>query len=60
MTYGKLKKQVAGSLDMGESGAVYFAKNSTTAYLFLTYDVNNNSKVYVINRTFKQTSFTKN
>lgn len=45
---------------MGESGAVYFAKNSTTAYLFLTYDVNNNSKVYVINRTFKQTSFTKN
>lgn len=59
MTYGDLKKQVPGRLDVGEAGAVYSAKNSTTDYLFLKTSVNKKSKVYLISRTFKQTSFTK-
>lgn len=61
MTYGTLKKTVAGHLSMGEPGVMYFAKNSTTVYLFPKDSISavkNTTKVIVIDRTFKQTSFT--
>ncbi|MBQ0139964.1 MAG: hypothetical protein KBT36_11740 [Kurthia sp.] len=62
MTYGQLKKQIPGHLEIGEAGTLYYAKNSTAVYLFLKYDMKqmkNSSKVYLISRTFKQSSFTK-
>lgn len=63
ITYSTLKKQVqGGKLYDSEMGTYYATKNSTAIYFFSKYvksDVRSTTKVTAVDRTFKQTSFTK-
>lgn len=62
-THQALKKQVkGGKLYDSEMGTYYASKHATTMYFFNRYtksDVTSKTKVTAIDRTFKQTSFTK-
>ncbi|WP_010289133.1 hypothetical protein [Kurthia massiliensis] len=63
MTYNTLKKSVkGGKLYDSEMGVYYATRNSTAIYLFPKFSkssVYGSTKVYAIDRTFKQSSFTK-